>query len=178
MDFLELIRKRRSIRKFSSAPVADEKIEALVEAALRAPSSKSRNPWSFCVVTDRAKLDRLAASKPHGASFLTNAPLAMVVCADPKLCDVWIEDCSIASTFVFLAAEALGLGACWIQIRKRDHSEHKSATQAVLEILDLPSHLEVESIIAIGHSAESKPPHDQSELPCDKVIGWGRRSSG
>ena len=115
--FSSLIQKRRSIRKFQEKPVENEKIEILIEAALRSPSSRGHNPWEFVVVTERDSLEKLSSAKIHGSEFLKNAPLGMVVCADEDKCDVWVEDCSIASTFIFLASESLGLGSCWIQIR-------------------------------------------------------------
>ncbi|VAX32202.1 Nitroreductase, partial [hydrothermal vent metagenome] len=95
--FMPLIRKRRSIRKFLKKEVEAEKIDQLVEAALRAPSSRGLNPWEFIVVTKKDLLEKLSKAKKHGSSFLNNAPLGIVVCADPAKCDVWIEDASIAS---------------------------------------------------------------------------------
>ena len=78
--FISLIEKRRSIRKFKDQPVEEEKIDILVEAALRSPSSMSRNPWEFIVVTDRDCLERLSQAKPHGSTFLKGAPLGPTSC--------------------------------------------------------------------------------------------------
>ena len=76
--FDELIQKRRSIRRFLDQPVEPEKIDRLMEAALRAPSSRGLNPWEFVVVDERPLLETLATCKPHGASFLGQAPLGVV----------------------------------------------------------------------------------------------------
>ncbi|HEB74858.1 MAG TPA: hypothetical protein ENJ04_00715 [Nitrospirae bacterium] len=167
--FLELVRRRRSIRRFLDREVEAEKVGLIMEAALRAPSSRGLNPWEFIVVTDRDLLDRLSRSKRHGASFLKNAPLAVVVCADPDRCDVWIEDASIASIFIHLAAESLGLGSCWIQIRKRVDEKDNTAEENVSAVLGIPGNLRVESIIAIGYPGEEKPPHGAEELQHEKV---------
>ncbi len=70
--FLSLVQKRRSIRKYLDKPVEKEKIELLIEAALRSPSSRGFNPWEFIVVTDRDLLEKLSKAKTHGASFLKN----------------------------------------------------------------------------------------------------------
>ena len=78
--FIDLARKRRSIRQFQDKPVEKEKVDTIIEAALRAPSSRGFNPWEFVVVTDPIKIAGLAESKPHGASFVKNAPLVIVVC--------------------------------------------------------------------------------------------------
>ena len=167
--FLSLVQKRRSIRRYLNKPVEPEKIDRLIEAALRAPSSRGFNPWEFLVVTDRALLEKLSKAKPHGASFLKDAPLGMVVFADPEKCDVWIEDASIASIYIHLAAESMELGSCWIQIRKRMHDQTKAAEQYIRELLNIPENLNVESMIAIGYPAEKKSPHPKENLQHEKV---------
>ncbi len=167
--FMSLIQKRRSIRRFLAKPIEDEKIEMLIEAALRAPSSRGLNPWEFIVVTERDLLEKLSSAKTHGSEFLKNAPLGIVICADEDRCDVWVEDCSIASTFIFLASESMGLGGCWIQIRERMHNETTTSESYVSEVLDIPSRLKVESIIAVGYPDETKPPHKKEELQYEKV---------
>ncbi|MFQ5715218.1 MAG: nitroreductase family protein [Candidatus Scalinduaceae bacterium] len=166
---MSLIQKRRSIRRFLAKPIEDEKIEMLIEAALRAPSSRGLNPWEFIVVTERDLLEKLSSAKTHGSEFLKNAPLGIVICADEDRCDVWVEDCSIASTFIFLASESMGLRSCWIQIRERMHNETKTSEAYVSEILDIPLRLKVESIIAVGYPDEKKPPHKKEELQYEKV---------
>jgi nitroreductase len=166
---MSLIQKRRSIRRFLAKPIEDEKIEMLIEAALRAPSSRGLNPWEFIVVTERDLLEKLSSAKTHGSEFLKNAPLGIVVCADEDRCDVWVEDCSIASTFIFLASESMGLRSCWIQIRERMHSDSRTSEAYVAEVLDIPSRLKVESIIAVGYPDEKKPPHKKEELQYEKV---------
>jgi nitroreductase len=166
---MSIIQKRRSIRKFQEKPIEDEKIDQLIEAALRAPSSRDLNPWEFVVVTDRGLLEKLSQAKQHGSAFLKNAPLGICVCADPERCDVWIEDASIASTFIHLVATSLGLGSCWIQIRERMHNDKKSAQEYITETLHLPATMRVESIIAVGYPAEQLPPHKKEKLLFEKV---------
>ena len=167
--FMELIRNRRSIRRYADRPVEPEKIDLLVEAMLRSPSSRSLNPWQFVVVTDRDMLGRLSNSKPHGASFIKNAPLGIVVCGDPEVCDVWIEDLSIASIFIHLAANSLGLGSCWIQIRERMHADGQTAEAHIAGLLGLPPSQKVLSMVAIGYPAESKRPHSADSLQYGKI---------
>ncbi len=167
--FLSLAQSRRSIRKYQNKPVESEKIDRLVEALLRAPTSMGKNSWEFVVVTDRSLLNKLSSAKPHGAAFLKNAALGIVVCGNPQVTDVWIEDASIASIFIHLAATSLELGSCWIQIRERKHDDTQTAGAYIARILNLPAHIRVETIIAIGYPAESKPAHPKESLPYDKV---------
>ncbi len=175
--FLSLVKKRRSIRRYLDQPVETEKIDMLIETALRSPSSKGFNPWELIVVTDKDLLEKLSKAKPHGASFLKNAPLGIVVCADPAMCDVWVEDASIASIFLHLAPESMGLGSCWIQIRKRMYDQTKTSQEYIRELLNIPANLNVESIVAIGYPAETKPPHKKESLQYEKIHFdfYGRR---
>jgi len=167
--FLPLAQKRRSIRKYSDKKVEAEKIDSIVEAALRAPTSRGKNSWEFVVATDPGLLEKLSRAKPQGAAFLKNASLGIVVCADPQISDVWVEDASIASIYIHLAATALDLGSCWIQIRERKHDDTRTAEAYIVELLGLPAHIKVVSIIAIGDPDERKPAHPKESLPYDKV---------
>ncbi|MGE5605834.1 MAG: nitroreductase family protein [Bacteroidota bacterium] len=166
---LELVQKRRSIRSYLRKTIETEKVQLLIEVALRAPSSRGLNPWEFILVDQGELLEKLSNSKEHGSSFLKNAPLGIVICADPARCDVWIEDASIAGTYLQLAAESIGLGSCWIQIRERKHSRFKTAEEYVREVLNIPDHLKVEAIIALGYPAEKLPPHSEAELDRKKI---------
>jgi len=167
--FIDLLRSRRSIRKYQEKPVEEEKIQLLIEAALRAFSSKNTQPWEFVVVTEPETLQKLAKARPAGSAFLENAKLAFVVCADPSKTDVWIEDASIASAILHLAAADIGLGSCWSQIRTREHDSKKSAGAYVAELLGLREGLEVEAMIAMGYPAENKPPRPEEELDYQKI---------
>jgi len=167
--FLDFIKTRRSIRRFTEKPIEKEKISLLIEAALRSPSSRGFNPWQFVVIDDKKLLEALSRSKPHGSGFLKGASLGIAVLSDVSQSDVWVEDAAIASIFIHLAAHDLGLGSCWIQIRKREHDTDKSADTYVKEILKIPDHLRVQSIIAIGYPDEIKNGHPKDALLFDKI---------
>ena len=169
LSVLETLRRRRSIRQFTAQPVAAEHVEALLEAALRAPSSRGLRPWEFVVVTEPATLQVLAHAKQHGAEFLAGAPLAIVVAADPKRCDVWVEDCAIAALCIQLTATSLGLGSCWAQLRLRRHADGRDAEAHVREVLGLPENFVVDCIIGVGYPAEFPPGHAHAILPWKKV---------
>lgn len=166
---LELLRKRRSIRKFTNQPVESDKIDLLIEAAVRTPTSRGRNPWHFIVVTEPELLRQLGKAKEHGSAFLAAAPLAIVVAADTTISDVWTEDCSIAAMVIQLTALDLGLGSCWVQIRLRPHQGECSAESYLKELLNLQDSHVVECIIALGYPAEEKNGHALESLPFDRV---------
>ena len=166
---LEILKKRRSTRKYKKIKVETEKIDMLVQAALLSPTSRNLQPWEFIVVTDRDILEKLSHSKEDGSGFLKRAPLGIVVTADPDKSDVWVEDASIASIIIQLTAESAGLSSCWIQIRKRMHNNSVTAEQYVKEMLNIPQNLNVESIIAVGYSDETTREHTGKNLKYEKV---------
>ena len=175
--FLDIMKKRRSIRAYTEKGVEQAKIDQLIEAALRSPSSRNLNPWEILVVTEPERLEVLSRAKPHGAGFVKDAPLAIVICADPGISDVWIEDCAIVSLSIHVMAASLGLGSCWVQIRERMHSEGQSAGAFIAGHFGFPEHLQVLSVVSIGYPAEEKPPHSRDSLPYGKVSfnQYGRR---
>lgn len=177
---IELIRKRRSIRAYTDEPIDSDTIASLVEVLLRAPSSRGINPWEFIVVDDRELLNQLATAKQHGSSFLKDAALGIVVIADSTKTDVWVEDCSIAAILVQMAAQSLGLGSCWIQIRNRQRDRDTTSEQYIHDLLGLPEHMKVECIVSLGHPAEKRRGLASGKLQYDKVrhntysIPWSR----
>lgn len=166
---IDILRTRRSIRKYEKKAIHKESLEILKEALLRCPTSRGINPWMFVFVDDPGLLGLLAKAKEHGSSFLKDAALGIVVCGDETKSDVWVEDCSIASIVVQLTAQALGFGSCWIQIRKRPHSQDRTAEEYIQETLGIPQHMKVESIISIGYPAESKKLIPLEKLEFEKI---------
>jgi nitroreductase len=166
---LDLLYHRRSTRKFLDKPVEAEKVKQLITAGLLAPSSKNNRPWEFLVVDEPEKLGALAYTKPHGSSFLSNAPLAIIVLGSPAQSDVWVEDCAIASALIQLEAETIGLGSCWVQIRMRSHDEELSAAEYLRRHFDIPAGMEVLSIIGLGYKSQDKTPLDEDDLIWSKV---------
>lgn len=169
MNIIDLIQQRRSCRIFAEQPIEKEKVEALKKAALWSPTSKNNRPWEFVFVDDTDLLQQLATCKPHGAAFLAKAPMAVVILADPKKSDVWIEDTSVAAAFIQLAAEDLGLGSCWIQVRGRDHESGQKASETVKEILKAPAHLETTCIISLGYKAKERRPYNEHDMLTERI---------
>jgi len=167
---IEILRNRRSVRSFLNKEVEEEKINILLEAALRAPTSRNLNPTHFILVKDKETLKKLSAVKSHGAAFLSNANIAIVVIGDTQKSDTCIEDCSIASIIIQLTAESLSLGSCWAQIRLRYDNENRLAEDNVRKILNIPPHFLVESIIGIGYPANKPKPIKYEELDQSRII--------
>lgn len=161
---LNILKNRRSIRKFKDKGVEKEKIEVLQKALLLAPSSRSIKPLEFIFIDDKKLIEELSLSKKAGSAFLKTAPLAVAVFGDENKSDVWIEDASIASIILQLTAETLGLKSCWIQIRNREKNEEISSDDFVREVLNIPERFKVLSIVAIGYPDESRDPSKEEDL--------------
>lgn len=168
-QFSDLIKNRRSMRKFTDEELTQDEVVALLKAALMSPSSKRTNCWQFVVVDDKEILQKLSLCKEMASSFLADAALGIVVLADPLASDVWIEDAAIASLMVQLQAEDLGLGSCWIQVRERFTADGVSSGDYVHEVLDIPLQLQVLSIIAVGHKGMLRKPFNEEHLQWEKV---------
>ena len=166
---IELLRQRRSTRKYTSQKIEAEKVEILKEALLRSPSSRNINPWEFIFVDDLALIADLKNCKPHGATPLDSAPLAVVVCADETLTDVWIEDCSIASILLQLTVQSLDMGSCWVQIRNGMYSDSVSSEKYIQDLLNIPEHFRVLSIVTIGYPETIRTGKPMEELQFEKV---------
>ncbi len=168
-NFSDLIKNRRSMRKFTGEELTQDEVVALMKAALMSPSSKRTNCWQFVLVDDKELLKDLAHCKEAGSAFLADAALAVVVVADPLVSDVWVEDASIASLMVQLQAENLGLGSCWVQVRERFTATGMPSNEFVHGLLDLPLQLQVLSIIAVGHKGMERKPFDEAHLQWEKI---------
>jgi len=150
---LELIKRRRSIRKYTDEPVSDADIKALLEAAMAAPSASNLQPWEFIVVREEGLRRKLAETHPW-SRMCADAPVVFVICGDERRSDHWVEDTSAATENLLLAATGLGLGAVWVAIYPRPHRE-----EHVRNLLGIPPELRILCLVPVGHPAESKPPH-------------------
>lgn len=165
----DLLIRRHSIRRYTEEAISAEDVTTILEAALLAPSSKSARPWQFVLVENKDDLKRLSECKANGARPIANCALAVVVCADPSKSDMYLEDVSIAAAYMQLQATALGLGACWIQVRNRFTVDGEDGETIVREVLGIPENIVVECIVTIGHPDEERRPVDPSKLLWEKV---------
>jgi nitroreductase len=152
---LELIKKRRSIRKYTETPVSDSDVKKLLEAAMSAPSADNSQPWEFVIVQQDGLRRQLAQTHPW-SRMCAGAPLIFVVCVHERRSSHWVEDASAATENMLLAATGLGLGAVWVGVYPNSRYE-----EHVRRVLDIPSDLRVLCLVPVGHPAESKSPRTQ-----------------
>jgi nitroreductase len=150
-DMLDVLYDRRSIREYTDEPVTDDQVVAMLKAAMAAPSVQNLRPWHFVVVRKRKLLDKLAQVHKY-AYMLEKSPLAIVICGDQEVSERhWVEDTCAATENVLLAATALGLGGVWISLYPK-----KKHQKVVRELLDIPDHVGVLCIVAVGRPAAEK----------------------
>lgn len=128
-DMLNLIMKRRSIRKFKDEKLSVKQIQELVNAGLLAPTSRNNKAVELIVVDDADTILKLKDCRNMGTKGLQTAPCAIVVIGDSEKSDVWVEDASISASYMQLRAEDLGLGSVWIQMRKRVSDKDSSENE-------------------------------------------------
>ena len=164
------------MRQFTDELLSGDDVRLLLRAGLMAPSSKGLHSYEFVVVEDKQMLAALSTCKQVGSDFLSGAPLAIVVLADPAKSDVWIEDASVAATHILLQAEDLGLGACWIQLRERYSADERSSEEIVKSLLNVPDGLRAVCIVAVGHKGMERKPQNEDRLKWEQVHIGGMKS--
>ena len=151
---IENILTRRSVRSYTDQDVEPEKIEAILEAGMAAPSGKNGQPWDFIVLTRREILDEMAERLPY-AKMLREARVAIAVCADRTKSPYWYVDCSAAAENILLAAHALGLGAVWTATYP-----YRDRMDVVKELCGLPGSYDSLCVIPVGYPAREARPKD------------------
>ncbi len=154
MDFYEVVRKRRSIRRYLPKKVEEEKLNRILEAARLAPSAANKQPWRFIVVKSKELKGKLRAA--YDKDWFIEAPAIIVACADPREAwirsdgeEYWKVDVAIALEHLVLAAANEGLGTCWIAAFKEEE---------VKKTLKIPNHVRVVAMTPLGYPAEEKGP--------------------
>ena len=165
-DMLDMIKERRSIRKYTDEAVTDEQIRQLLEAAMAAPSGSNIQSWEFVVVRD-PDLKRQLAQTHTWSHMAADAAAVFVVCGNERASHHWIADASAATENLLLAVTALGLGAVWVGIYpSADREAH------VREALAIPEEIRVLCLVPVGHPAESRSPRTQYEESKVHYEGW------
>ena len=158
MDFLEVIEKRHSVRKYSDRPVDREMLDAIVRLAQTAPSSRNSRSTAFMIIEDRDTLEALSQMRDYGSSLLGGAQAAIIVLGDENKTDLWVDNCAISATFVQLAVTAMDMVSCWVHIngrpRFKDQPEGPGAQEYVSGLLGVKDGLRPYCAIAIGYPEE------------------------
>ena len=150
--------------------MSDEDIRAIVEAGMLAPTGKGINPRHYITIQDPERIRSLVGCRKGGPAMLRTATAAIAVLGDTTASDTCIEDSSVALENMQLAATALGLGSCWLQVRLRPSEEEGTSTEEFLrKRLGFPEDMELEAVLVLGHPAKEPALHDAAKLPLDRI---------
>lgn len=154
MSVLEIIKSRKSIRKYSSKEIEYEKLAAILEAGRLAPSWKNKQCWKFILVKNKEKIHQLALKAGFISKanfFIKDAPVVIAVCANPKDSGFmngqhyYLVDSAIAFQQMMLAAWEMGIGSCWLGAFNEKN---------VKKILQIPENIKVVALSPFGYPAE------------------------
>jgi nitroreductase len=153
MEFLEVIKSRRSIRSFKPDPIEEEKLHEILEAGRSAPSAQNKQCWRFIVINDKELIKKVAFHSIIGSVnfFLKDAPLIIIACADPKRSvnlnkqEYYLVDTAIAFHQMMLTAWSYGIGSCWLAA-----FDEKS----IRKLLEIPEDIRIVGISPFGYPAE------------------------
>lgn len=169
---LQIIENRRSIRKYQSRQVEDDKIEIILESARWAPSGNNTQPWKFILVTSEEMRSKIARVS-HEQRWMASAPLHIVCIADPSArykdgkgpvvqenspdneLKQAIRDTSIAAEHLVLEAENQGLGTCWVAWFVQED---------IRPVLHIPEDKYVVAVITVGYAEAIPSPTPRQKL--------------
>ncbi len=168
MKVLEVIKNRRSVRKYKKDPVPEEALLRVLEAARLAPSGKNFQPWKFIIVKDESLKEKLARASA-GQFFMAEAPVIIVGCGFPedsyarmgRYMKSWPVDVTIALDHLMLQAQEEGLGTCWIGSFEEEE---------VKEILNVPEGVKVLALTPLGYPRET--PAFRGRKSLDEIISY------
>lgn len=158
---IDVIKKRRAIRKYKLDPVSDEDIKEIVKAAQFAPTGHGNKAVEFIIIKNQETKNKIF--EVIGQDFIKEAPVLIVPVVDPGKSVLSVQDLSIASAHMFLQATALGLGTVWKNLLSDDWEEK------VKVILGIPAGFRAINIIPAGYPAEELAEHSDEEFSEKKI---------
>lgn len=161
LDFLEVVKNRRSIRRYKPDRVSDETVYRLIDAARHAPSADDIQPWEFIIVRDRQVKEELSST--HAWSyFVKDASVCIVALGNERLSPSYFAiDTTCAIENLLLTAHSPGLGACWVAVYDPHNPNYENH---VRKVLNVPSHLRIIAMIPIGYPNERARPRTLREI--------------
>jgi nitroreductase len=159
---IEAMQTRRSIRTYTGEPVERKIVEEIVDCARLAPTAMNDQPWDFVVITGKEELSRIPPMLGH-AEFIANAAFCVLVLARATGCAV--EDCCAATENLLIAAQAYGLGSCWVA------GTGQAYAPVVAKAFGAPQDRSLIAIVSFGYPAETPV---IEKRPLADVLHWER----
>lgn len=176
MSVLEVIRSRREITNFQDKKISAEILEKVVDAAYYALSGNNLLSREFIIVEEQEMLDHLEKTTPF-MKWMSTAQAAIVVTGRPDISKYWLQDASIASAFIWLAATDVGLGLGYGAVyHSEDAEESKVREDHVRKALGIPSDRRIVAVLGLGFPAED--PKEKKMLPRNETVFRERFGKG
>jgi len=167
MDYFDVVRERRSVRSFQNKEISNEQIRKLISTSMKAPSAGNLQAYKIIVVRDLSRKKALSDAS-GGQSFIEQAPVCIVVCADEKTSSHYgergrtlysLQDATILSAYLQLTATAIGLATCWVGA-----FDEKKVSEAINASKDLRP----VALISVGY--ENKKAHETRRRDYDEIV--------
>lgn len=165
MDFYDVVKTRKSVKKFKDTPIDTNKLDRMINAAMMSPSWKNNNSYKFIIVQDKTKLEQISKSimnKDNSASqSILEAPMTAIVVADPASSgevenkEYYLVDSAIAMEHFILSATNEGYGTCWIAALDED---------IIKNALSIPQNYKVVALTPIGEISECKEHNEKKDV--------------
>lgn len=164
-EILQNILTRRSVRDFKKEQIKDEELDLILQAGIYAPSGMNKQSWQFTVIQNKEKIELLAKvvreTLGRDAGYNFYAPPTLIMLSNDKDNTNGLADCSCALENIFLMANSLGIGSCWINQLKNICDEKE--VREVLTSLGIPENHIVWGMASIGYSASIPKVHERKE---------------
>ena len=165
MEFYDVVKVRKSIKKFKNTPINTEKLARMINAAMMSPSWKNNTSYKFILVDEKSELEQISKAIMNkdnsAAQSIIDAPMTAIVVADPNDSgevenkEYYLVDSAIAMEHFVLSATNEGYGTCWIAAIDED---------IIKKTLSIPQNYKVVAITPIGEIAESKEHYDKKDV--------------
>jgi nitroreductase len=180
-NVLEFITKRRSIRQFTGEPIEQERLDALLKAAMAAPSANNKRPWHFVVVTEKEKIVTLCKAHPY-AGFGVDAGAVIIPFGEKEGYKWFDQDMAAATENLLLAVANLGLGATWCGMDEAKQGSNlglgatwcgmdEAKQGSIRSLIGLPNDQYAFALVPIGLPSEEKALRTQYDK---ERIHWER----
>lgn len=157
----QIVKNRRSIRRYKDQPLSRDQIDTICQAALGAPSANNKKPVHLLLIDKGPDIERIASVKEGSANFYANAPLCILVLVDrDKAPLTYMQDASIAAAYLQAQVADMGLGSCWINLLGRKSQDGRESEQVLKDWFNIPENLFINCLIPVGYPDENPGPRE------------------
>ncbi|SHH64963.1 Nitroreductase [Anaerosphaera aminiphila DSM 21120] len=160
----EIIKDRRTIRKFEDKPVPREILEEILQYSLMGPSYGNARPVQFLVVEDKEKLKALSEIETFGTKYIADVPEVILIMADTEISQTWVEECSIAASYLQLLAQEKGLNTSWVNLKSGETNDGVEIQTFLRTLFGIPKNFSTLCMIPIGYGSEKVRKRDEFDV--------------